>query len=289
MASTRSIIAICVVYIAAGGLALALGCLLGTHHLILIAWLCDLLATMTVFLCSVGFNNTSIYDPYWSVAPVPIALYWSLASPANDTDIARRLTVLVLVALWAGRLTFNWIRRWQGPGHEDWRYASFRRLGRAYWPVSLLGFHLMPTAVVFLACLSLYPALALGGRSFGVLDGLAALVTMTAIWIEARADKQLHRFLCQDQRPEALLSSGLWNWSRHPNYFGEVLFWWGLYLFGLAADPAWWWVGVGPLVMTALFVFISIPMIERRMLARKPGYTGYRNRTSSLIPWFSGR
>jgi steroid 5-alpha reductase family enzyme len=76
---------------------------------------------------------------------------------------------------------------------------------------------------------------------------------------------------------------------RHPNYFGEISFWWGLWLFGVAADPGFWWTIVGPLVMTALFTFISVPMIDRRLRAKKPGYIDPMRRTPAVIPWFGKR
>ena len=107
----------------------------------------------------------------------------------------RQVLVTALVLAWAARLTWNWMRRWNGLADEDWRYADYRRLGAGYWPVSFLGFHLMPTVLVFIACLSLVPALSSATRAFGVLDVLAVLVTAAAITVEAAADQQLRRFL----------------------------------------------------------------------------------------------
>ena len=81
------------------------------------------------------------------------------------------------------------------------------------------------------------------------------------------------------------MSSGLWAYSRHPNYFGEVAFWWGLYLFALAADPGYWWTIVGPCAVTALFLTASIPLMDKRSLDRRPGYAARMESTSALIPW----
>ncbi len=154
---------------------------------VLAAAAADLLATIVVFAFSAGFDNSSIYDPYWSVAPVPIALFWTLASGGAGTR-ARQAAVLVLLGAWAVRLTVNCLARWRGLGDEDWRYAGYRRLGPWYWPVSFLGFHLMPTVFVFLGCLPLWPALTAKGTGVGFLDLAAALVTAGAIGIEALAD-----------------------------------------------------------------------------------------------------
>jgi steroid 5-alpha reductase family enzyme len=83
-----------------------------------------------------------------------------------------------------------------------------------------------------------------------------------------------------------MLTSGLWAYSRHPNYFGEVLFWWGLYLFAVAAEPAFWWAIFGPLAMTMLFIFISVPMMEKHLMERKPCYAESRAGVPKLFPWF---
>jgi steroid 5-alpha reductase family enzyme len=249
------------------------------------AGLADLAATVVVFCFSLGLDNSSVYDPYWSVAPALLAPWWLLrrGGLAAATGV-RQAAVLALVLLWAGRLTWNWMRRWRGLGHEDWRYADYRRLGAGYWPVSFLGFHLMPTVLVFVGCLSLLPAFSPAGRPLGLLDAAALVVTGGAILIEMTADRQLWRFLAA-RRPGEILDSGLWALSRHPNYFGEVAFWWGLWLFGLAADPSRWWTIVGPLGITALFLGISVPMMDRRMLSRHPEYAAHIERRSAFLPW----
>jgi steroid 5-alpha reductase family enzyme len=279
-------IAICVLaYVAAAGVACAVGWRLSGRDPILVVAAADLAATLAVFALSFAFDNSSLYDPYWSAAPPAIALYWALAPGAPDVDPTRQGAVLLLVGAWAGRLTWNWLRGWQGLAHEDWRYVDFRATaGRAYWLVSLLGIHLFPTAMVLLGCLSLFPALAAGTRPLGVLDVVAILVTAGAVAIEATADEQLRRFRRAATGPVRTLATGLWAWSRHPNYFGEILFWWGLFLFGLAADPAWWWTVAGPLAITLMFVFVSVPMLDRRMLARRPDYAARMRAVSALVP-----
>ena len=109
-----------------------------------------------------------------------------------------------------------------------------------------------------------------------------------AILIETIADEQLHSFLTF-QRSNTFLASGLWKYSRHPNYFGEVLFWIGLFLFSIGTDEFLWWALPGPLGMILLFQFISVPMIDKRMIARKQGYRNYVRQTSGWIPWFPKR
>jgi steroid 5-alpha reductase family enzyme len=243
--------------------------LAGLHPLVLVA-AADLVATAVVFAFSVGFDNSSLYDPYWSLAPIPMALAWA-APPLG----ARGWLVLLLVIAWGLRLTVNCLQRWRSLADEDFRYLEIRaRTGRLYWPASLVTIHLMPTAWVFLGLLPIFPALAGTGVPLGWLDLAAALVTGGAIAIEGIADLQLRRFLATRSDPQAVLDTGLWALSRHPNYAGEVLFWWGLFLFGLAAVPGWSWTVVGPLAITALFGLVSVPWMDRRMRARHPAWDG---------------
>ena len=271
-------------------MALTIGFTVSDQHPILVVVVADVAATLVVFAFSTVFRNSSFYDPYWSVAPVVIAVYWAATPAVVGVDIVRQLVVVLLVLLWAVRLTYNWLRRWEGLGHEDWRYTDFRtQYGSRYWLIDLTGIHLFPTAMVFLGCLSLYPALSSGTRSFGALDILAAVTTAAAIAIETIADQQLWRFLHAPREPGAILRSGLWAYSRHPNYFGEILFWWGLFLFGLAADPAYWWTVAGPIAMELMFIFASVPMIDRRSVERRPGYAEHMMKVSAIVPWFPKR
>jgi steroid 5-alpha reductase family enzyme len=150
--------------------------------------------------------------------------------------------------------------------------------------VDLFGIHLFPTMQVFLGCLPIYAVMAGGTAPLGLLDLLAVVVTSGAIVIETVADLQLHAFIAK-RRGGDFIRSGLWAWSRHPNYFGELSFWWGLMLFGLAAAPQWgWWVAPGAVAMTAMFWFASIPLMDRRSVVRRPAYAQYMSEVSALIP-----
>ena len=250
-----------------------------------VAALADLAATLVVFAASFALDNSSVYDPYWSVAPMALAPWLAAQPSAAGAPLARQILVIGLVTFWGLRLTYNWARGFRGLAHEDWRYVDLRRkTGRAYWLVSLTGIHLMPTVMVYLGCLALSPALT-SPRPLGPLDALAAAVTLAAVLIELTADEQLLAFR-EERREGEILARGLWAFSRHPNYFGEVSFWWGLLLFALAADPGAWWSGAGAAAITALFLFVSIPMLDKRSVARRPEYAEHMKRVSALVPWF---
>lgn len=243
--------------------------------------LADFAATVVIFAFSMKLDNGSLYDAYWSVVPPVIALAW-LGAAQPDTSTARQVVVLTLVFAWAIRLTYNWARGWPGLHHEDWRYLDLYTKAPK-WLISFFGIHLFPTIMVLLGCSGLVPALVHGTRAWNALDSLALVVTATAILIETVADEQMRAF-ARTKQPGEIMQSGLWAWSRHPNYFGELSFWWGLFLFGLAADPTWVWTIVGPLAMTAMFAFASIPLLDERSRQRRPGFEEYMQRTSAILP-----
>jgi steroid 5-alpha reductase family enzyme len=264
--------------------AWAVGATSNTHPL-LRTLEADVAATLVVFALSMVVGNASLYDPYWSVAPAVIVPAW-LLWPAGDVT-ARQIVLLLLVLAWATRLTLNWARSWQGLRHEDWRYAQLRTERPSwlpFWLVNLTGIQLVPTLIVFAALLPAWPATTVTDRPWGWLDIVATLVTAAAILLETTADRQLHRFAGNPANRGEIIDEGLWHLSRHPNYVGEMTFWWGVWLFALAAAPSWWWTVIGPLAMVALFAFVSVPLMDRRSLARRPAYADHMRRVPALVP-----
>ncbi len=247
----------------------------------------DIAATVAIFVFSRLYKNSSFYDAYWSVIPPLIALYWTMAATAQGIDMTRAWLVVILVWLWGVRLTANWATFWPGLEHEDWRYAPIKtNAGKWNALADFSAIHLFPTVIVFAACLPIYAAVAMDARPLNALDYLAAAVTLIAILIELVSDIQLHRFLTY-RKPGEIMKTGLWALSRHPNYFGEWLFWAGLALFGLAAVPsAWWWVLPGAIAMLVMFLVASIPMIDKRSVERRPEYQAHMARVSGFVPWF---
>ncbi|GIF50591.1 hypothetical protein Afe04nite_51300 [Asanoa ferruginea] len=252
-------------------------------HPLLVALVADVVATLVVFGLSMVVDNASLYDPYWSVAPPVVAAWWVVTTHTGDGP--RQALVLLLIVIWAVRLTGNWAYGWKGLHHVDWRYDQLRATrGRVpWWLVSLGGIQLMPTLVVFLGLLPVWPALA-GSRSFGWLDVVATVVTAAAIALEAVADVQMHRFAAAAVNRGRILATGVWRRTRHPNYLGEIAFWWGLFLFGLSAAPGWWWTVVGPVAMVVLFKAASIPLMDRRSLERRSGYADHMREVPALLP-----
>ncbi len=271
-------------YGAALAAAIGVGGLWADGPALWVAFAADIAATLVVAAIGMGFRNASLYDPYWSVAPPLILAYWIWRNGGFEALTIREALALVLVSLWAVRLTVNCMRRWRDLAHEDFRYRDLRAASGPWFPlVNLFGIALFPTLLVFAGMVALYPV-TVSETPLGWLDALAVLVTGAAICIEAQADEQLVRFKRDNTVPGKVCDTGLWRRSQHPNYFGEILFWWGLWLFALAADPAWWATIIGPLAMTALFTFISIPMMLKRKRARYPDYDGQVAGIPVLVP-----
>ena len=255
-----------------------------TGQLWLDGLIADLIATLLIFGASRIFHNSSFYDAYWSVIPPLLAFYWWIAADAGVDDARWWLMMVVLLA-WSIRLTANWIRTFPGMHHEDWRYQHVReRAGRFEFGADLMGIHVMPTLVVFAGLIPVYVVATRAGEPLGWLDFVAFAVGVAALAIETIADLQMHRFLAI-REPGQVMASGLWSWSRHPNYFGECGIWLSMGLFGLAAYPGAWWVLAGLAAMLILFLTVSIPMMEQRSLERRPGYAQVVERVSMFIPW----
>jgi len=248
-------------------------------------FIADAVATVLVFIVSVMFNNSSVYDPYWSVAPPIIVIYLMQLFPEGNE--IRQFVVLALVLFWGVRLTVNWWRGWQGIKHQDWRYTTIaEKTGKFYWPVSFLGIHFMPTVFVFLGCLPMWYALS-SNEPFNVFDMVAAIFTFSAIMIEWIADEQLIKFR-KTSSGKSFMNTGLWAVSRHPNYLGEISFWGGIFLFAVSSSgfihSNGMWTVVGFISMVILFKFISIPLMEKRNMERKPGYQEYIKKVPALFP-----
>ncbi len=248
----------------------------------------DVAATLVVFAFSRGLKCSSMYDGYWSVAPIIIVFYWVFHAEQAVNPI-RAGAVLFLVTWWGIRLTYNWARSWPGLHHTDWRYVIMRDKAPSLWFFSdLFGIHLFPTVEVLLGLSGAWVALTQSAAPLSWIDGVALLVTAGAITIETVADQQLVAFN-KVKRSGEIIKSGLWAYSRHPNYFGELSFWWGLYVFGLAADPSYVWTIAGPLMMTGMFAGVSIPWMDRRSCERRADYAEHMKRVSALVPWFPKR
>lgn len=254
-----------------------------TGRLWLDGLIADLVATLVVFAASRIHGNSSFYDAYWSVLPPLLAFYWWIEAGTGVNDARWWLMMTVMLA-WAIRLTANWIYSFPGLHHEDWRYPMIReRAGQFELGADFLAVHVFPTLQVFAGLIPVYVVATRAGEPLGPLDIVAFAVGVIALGIETIADLQMRRFVAT-RSPGQVMQSGLWSWSRHPNYFGECGVWLSFAIFGLAAYPGAWWVFSGAVAMVALFLLASIPMMERRSLERRPEYRQVVERVSRFVP-----
>ncbi len=245
------------------------------------AAIADVVATAVIFVFSRIYDNSSFYDAYWSVAPPLLFCFWLVSYEIFD---ARTAILALLVNLWAVRLTYNWAVGWQGLSHQDWRYVDLQaKAGRWYPALDFFGIQLMPTVWVFLGCVPLWLICASEPLPLYWLDGIWVVVGFSALLLETRADQILRRFRHHPERRGEVLREDVWGWCRHPNYLGELGFWFALGIAGFAVSGS-WLSGLGSAVMVLLFVGVSIPMIDKRQLANKPAYAIYQAEVPSLVP-----
>ena len=240
----------------------------------------DIAATVFVYLVSLPLGNASVYDPYWSVAPVVIL---PLCVQAFGVWNAGTIALLFCVAYWGVRLTANWAYTFRGYDHQDWRYTMLREKTGAFFPlVSLFGIMLFPTMIVYLCLLPALHYIRTGGVNLVTLLGF--FLCLSAATLQLVADIQLHRFQKRTTDRSRIMRSGVWRHARHPNYLGEILMWCGVYAVLLSVRPDLWPLGLGALCNTLMFVGISIPMAETRMAGYKEGFDRYVQETNRLLP-----
>lgn len=236
-----------------------------------------------LWLLSVPLRDASIIDMFWG--PLFVAIAWVLW-PATGGDFAPRSYFMMLfVTLWGLRLGFHLIGRNLGSG-EDSRYQLWRQHGgRFWWLKTLYRVFALQGLLALLVCAPIIAAF-YRPEGFSTINLIGAGVWAIGFCYELVADIQLTRYLANNKQSDdadGVLDTGLWRYSRHPNYFGDALAWWGLGLLAFSADT--WWALLGPAVMTAIFLGISNSVIERGLAKRRPRYAEYVANTSKFFPW----
>lgn len=252
-------------------------------HIILATLLADIAATLFVWILGIIFDNSSLYDPYWSVGPLIIIPFWILSAGTQFSISA--ILILTAIFLWGIRLTINWAKRWRGLAHQDWRYIKLKKDNPRLWFITnLIGINLMPTLIVFMALIPAYFGIISKG-SINILAIIGFAICIASVFIQAVSDFQMDLFKKNISFSGEFIDRGLWRYSRHPNYFAEVLFWWGIWIMQMGFQPKMWMTITGPVVVTILFIFISIPMMEKHILSSRPSYKDYQQKVAMFIPW----
>ncbi|MBQ2155735.1 MAG: DUF1295 domain-containing protein [Clostridiales bacterium] len=237
----------------------------------------DVLCTVFVFIFSLLFKNASVYDPYWSVQPIVIVLFFACGHKLTLPS----LLLLISILYWGIRLTGNWAYTFGGLKHQDWRYTKFEKeTGKLYQFISFTGIHMMPTLIVYLCTL---PAVFVIKNEVQANAGSIAgtVICICAATLQLVSDTQMHRY--RKSGRHGLIRTGLWKYARHPNYLGEILMWWGIGIQAVSVMPQYWWLLAGALANTVMFFTVSIPLADKRQ-SQKPGYAEYKASTRSLLP-----
>ncbi len=234
------------------------------------------------WVLSLALRDVSIVDVFWGVGFALITWGITLASGSRSP---RTALLLALVSAWTFRLATHLWLRWRRAGAEDRRYAAMRRKAGAAFPLrSLVTVFALQGVLMWLISVPLQLALLDDRRRIGALAWLGVVLFVVGFACEAIADAQLTRFRADAANADRVLDVGLWGWSRHPNYFGEVVLWWGLFLVCVDGTAAWWTI-FSPLIVTVLLLRVSgIPLLERGMHRRRPAYAEYVARTSAFVP-----
>ena len=236
--------------------------------------------SLLLWLLSLRLKDASIADIFWGPGMAGVVDITAWLGGASGT---RASAVLLLVNLWAVRLAAHIWARHKG---EDRRYAVMRQhFGRNWWWLSLVQVFLLQAILIWFIPAPLVAALLYSHMPMGWADYLGIGLTAVGLIFETLADSQLTAFRTDPASRNMVMDRGLWAWSRHPNYFGECVMWWGCFVIGYAASHQTWLL-LSPILVTVLLLKVSgVSLMEETIASRRPGYADYRRRVSVFVPW----
>lgn len=239
---------------------------------------------IALWLISLLLKDSSIVDIFWGTGFFITAWFYFFLTP--DGFAARKLLIVILTTIWGLRLSIHILLRNWGHG-EDYRYQQWRQeAGSNWWWRSFFKVFLLQGALMWIISAPLLAAQSNPNPARLIwLDYLGAILWGIGFFFEAVGDWQLARFRANPDNKGKLLNTGLWRYTRHPNYFGDAAQWWGFYLIATAAGG--YWTIFSPIIMTLLLRRVSgVTMLEKSLKESKPGYKEYVETTNPFIPWF---
>lgn len=245
-------------------------------------FIANVISTIVIWFIGVLLGSASVYDPYWSVQTPFIYIF--LLIKYRNLNIGN-LLYMELILFWAIRLTYNYTKTFNDISYIDWRYKSIKeKTGKLYQIVNLLGICLVPTIIVYVASIPSFLFI-MKDYEYKNIEIIGFIVMLFSVIIEMKADNDIHEFKTRRIDNKSIIDIGLWRYSRHPNYFGEICFWYGVaftYIFNDFTSN--WFTIIGAILNNALFLGISIPLAEKHLKTYKSGYDEYKKNTSMLIP-----
>ena len=239
----------------------------------------DVIATVFVWLMGVIFKTASMYDPYWSIQT--FVMYLGLLIKTGNWN-AGTISLLVVITIYSIRLTTNFIIGFDSLSYVDWRYRMLKnKSGHFYQFVNLFGICLFPTLVVYSCSLPVIVFAEIGAFSYWSIIGL--FIAVSGVFLELISDIQMKKFVKIRSSRSEVINIGLWKYSRHPNYLGEITVWFGVALNLIFINPSYWYLIFGAVINLLMFLFISIPMEEKHLKEYKEDYDLYLETTSPLL------
>jgi len=236
-----------------------------------------------VFILATYRKDNSIVDVAWGIGFILIALF-TLCKTA--LFLPRQILATLLVVIWGLRLSLHIYLRNKGKG-EDPRYKAWRMAWGKYVVIrSFFQVFMLQGLMMLLIASSIITINLSHTAGINILDIIGLSLWIIGFMFESIGDYQLARFLDRPRGKQQIMNRGLWRYTRHPNYFGEVTLWWGMFIIALSV-PYWQYALISPITITILLLFVSgIPMTER-MFDDNPAYQAYKKETSSFFPWFT--
>jgi len=256
-------------------------------------YIIDFSVTCILFLIgNYVFLSNNIYDLHWPLIPLICSIYFHFTSNSTEFLPLKRLLLFFVICIWSCHLIWQTISSLDNIKYEDWRFQMMRKqYSNHFLLFAFFALHLLPMFQVLIGSSSIYYVYNNTHvyESLTMVDSLLLFIMFFGVLLENIADRQLGEFRRLKQKSKqqrfAVLANGLWKYSRHPNYLGEIIFWWGLFFLGYVYNAP-LWCALGPLLITLMMIFGSIPMSEERMFRKYPEYKFVQQRVSILIPTF---
>lgn len=236
---------------------------------------------LALWCLSLLLKNASIVDIFWGCGFVLVA--W-VSLGISGHMLPKQLVLTLMVSLWGLRLAGY--LAWRNIGKpEDYRYAAMReRHGKLFPIVSLFTVFGLQGLLMWIISLPVQVGIS-QGRGWHAVAAIGLILWLAGLFFEAVGDYQLARFKADPANRGSVMNRGLWRYTRHPNYFGDLLVWWGFY-FVAVESGSWWWTIIGPLLMSFLLIRVSgVRLLESSLRSRVAGYDEYARDTSAFFPW----
>ena len=239
----------------------------------------DVIVTIVVWFFGVLFKTASMYDPYWSIQT--IIIYLTLLIYYNNFNLFT-IIPLIAIVIYSIRLTLNFVIGFDSLSYVDWRYKMLaKKTGKAFQLVNLMGICMFPTLVVYSASIPLFIYSTI--ETYSYIDIIGSFIILLGTLLELISDIQMKKFIKTRTSRQDVINVGLWKYSRHPNYLGEIIIWFGVAFILIFNNVNYLYTIAGAIINLLMFIFISIPMEERHMKQYKSNLDKYIASTSPLL------